>query len=271
MKKTILTLALSILFSCPVLGMIESEEDNKVSIKHPRNHRFLVQVGDTFISRDSLKISLNKEDYLIDERECYVLGRGGANDEGVLGKIKINTWGSLSAPTKNAKLDVILPDTDSVDAVHNQNFTIYDAFIVPRQLQIQWTKCDSNCWRATLNCPDAVEVTFAGKHFPLEVSFDQQESMTKILDQEDSILNIRWQIGIKESNISFDESTIAIKGDRFLSTITQDGLQIGYYKKVKITSAGRVVTEFSNGFEKDVAQLAVAEYEIDDPILKVME
>lgn len=271
MKKIIFALLLTPLFSFQLLGVIaiDVNEDNKISVKHPQKESFLIQNTNDrrLYTRPSLQTSLNKEEYLVDEWEGYILGYLNENDT-AFSRVKINTLETIFTRTKNVKLDLSLPSHDPIGTVRSHEFTVYDSLVTPRKLRIELTKRDASHWQTTFHCAEIEEITFAGKPVPFEISIDQEES-SNLFEAENSTLYLRWnpEIGTY-SSLAFKGSVITTKGNEFLSSDVQDGIPFGFYQNFKIRPDRKVIAQFSNGFEREEATLVMCVTEEENELPK---
>lgn len=272
MKKIILALLLAPLFSFQLLGVItiDVNEDNKISVKYPLKKSFLIQNTNDrrLYTKTSLQASLNKEEYLVDEWDGYILGYLNENDT-AFSRVKINTSETIFTRTKNVKLELFLPSHDPIGTVRSHEFTVYDSLVTPRKLRIELTKRDASHWQTTFHCAEVEEITFAGKPLPFEIPIDQEESISNLFEAENSTLYLRWnpEIGTY-SSLAFKGSVVTAKGNEFLSSDVQDGIPFGFYQNFKIKPDGKVMAQFSNGVEREEATLVMCVTEEENELPK---
>jgi flagellar hook protein FlgE len=242
-----------------ILGMalgaranIDIHQDGSLSTGHPY-HRFGVEVGDMIQTQSSMKVSLNSEGYLIDQRERYVLGRS----PGVVAhRIKIDKDEIIPASsTTHIKMTVHLPFSAKAGTSYTQELSYYSA-LGKHVINFDWKKTDLLGWTVTPQCEEAT-VTFNGNLESLPVTFNEEGEATAFFNQEeDPFIIVKWKSeDILEKKIYFRESDIKITGNDFFHRAKEDGQLLGRFENFKFTLDGKIHACFSNQFEKPIADL----------------
>ena len=167
-------------------------------------------------------------------------------------------------PTQNISVAVNLNEKAAVGAIFTTPITVFDSLGQNHQATITYIKTNTNTWSYRITLPPG-DATATPVNNTGTLTFDSNGNLTSPTGSVDGItfagmadgastLTFNWNLNGNGSTPTVTQLASANSN----STVNQDGFASGNYTGFKIDTGGVITAQFSNGQERTVGQIAVA-------------
>lgn len=198
-----------------------------------------------------------------------------------LGTINVNGISSTATPTANVTLAANLPANSTT--AQTMTVPVYDSEGVEHDLTLTFTPTATvNKWTVSAAFPDAGSSTATIANGDNVVQFNTDGSLdtSATTFNTSNALSIAWDStvsgGTSPQTLTFnlgssgETNGLSQLGSTFsVSSITQDGVPLGQFTSVSLSSNGLVNANFSNGLTRAIAIVPIATFENADGLAPV--